>query len=227
MPSQPGPEIPPAKSRAGPIIIISAASIATGLGLGIAQLFDPAASANLPDILGTVPSWLTGGGVLGILGLLIWWQLGLRKIDVEQIGIDNQDRADIRDHYAAEVAALRQRIDAQAQNHATRVADLERRYQENVSEAEARWRKAVRDVEERHEKCERELSLQAEKVRKLEKDYAGLERQILTQASDRVLALGAPGRPQPSDDVLAAAKRVKKIVSRRGKRRRADKRPEE
>jgi hypothetical protein len=69
------------------------------------------------EILGTIPGWITSAGVLGILGLVIRWQLGLKKLAIEaqQVSVnakkvDNEDRADARDHIAEEMVALRNNV---------------------------------------------------------------------------------------------------------------------
>lgn len=70
-----------------------------------------------PDILGTIPQWITAGGVLTFLGLLIRWHLGLRKIAVQANEVEvhatqaaNADRADARDHIAEEMGELRKNV---------------------------------------------------------------------------------------------------------------------
>lgn len=67
-----------------------------------------------PDLIGTIPQWLTFGGVATILGIVLRYRLGLRKLAVEadQVKVnarqvDNADAADVRDHFAEEIQNLR------------------------------------------------------------------------------------------------------------------------
>lgn len=210
----------PKPNRAAPVVAISAASLITAAVLGGLQVINPETTNAVPDVLGTVPGWITSGGIMGILGLLIWWQMGNRKIGVDQQVQFNVDKADIRDHYAEEVSALRARIDTQAANHATRVTDLETRYQRNIGEVEERFARALRDAEERHADCMRDKDGQHDEINNLKDQVAGLRRQIGLQATDRVLELG--NRDAPSEDVLASAYRVKDIHEGRSKAGGAD-----
>lgn len=214
-------------ARPAPLAIASFVSVATALGLGAFQLIDPAQAKNIPTAFGTVAGWISAGGIMGILSLLVWWQLGNRKIKVEEVGVNvaaiaasdkihAAEREDIRDHYAAEVTSLRTRIDEQAERHATRVADLEARYLANVAEVEKRYAGALSAAEERHRECEKQRDDLGIEVRKLRDDIAGLERKLLTQSSDRVLAIGMPGQPEPSPAVKDAARRVRRIARERG-----------
>jgi hypothetical protein len=206
---------PPVGARPTPLAVASIASFVTAAGLGGIQLFAPDIAEQVPDALGTVSSWISAGGIVGILSLMIWWQLGNRKIRVDQERVDverdqqhNVDKADIRDHYALEVGALRDRIDAQAARHATTVAQLEARYQSNVSAVEDRYEKALASAEKRHEDCEAAREELAGKVRKLEDDIAGLNRQLLANSADRVIVMEERGVPTSSLG-SGAARRVK------------------
>lgn len=219
-------ETPPSKltshRASGPIAAVSIASIATALGLGALQLLDPVKAGSLPEALGTVPGWITSGGIMGILGLLIYWQLGNKKIGVDSTLAVNVDRADIRDHYAGEVASLRNRIDEQAQRHGTNVAaveerykglleDAERRYKRAVAEVEEHYRKALDAAEQRHEDCLADRDKLRDVVNELKDEVAGLRRQFATASSDQVISLGRTGMPAPSTAVLESAYRVKDI----------------
>jgi flagellar motility protein MotE (MotC chaperone) len=67
-----------------------------------------------PDITGTIPQWITAGGMVSFLGILAKWHLGQKKIAVDALQVrveakrvENADAADVRDHLADEVKELR------------------------------------------------------------------------------------------------------------------------
>jgi hypothetical protein len=72
---------------------------------------------TVPDILGTIPQWITAGGVMGFFGMLIRWHLGQRKLSIEARKVEvtaaeiaNRDKADERDHFSEEMSALRENV---------------------------------------------------------------------------------------------------------------------
>lgn len=225
--SDKSPDGKPRTSRAAPLAIISIGSIATALGLGALNLLDPVHAANLPDTLGTVPAWITSGGVMGLFGLGIYWHLGSRKVSIEGRATDNIDKADIRDHYANEVASLRAQVIAQGERHAATIAEaegrhkaaiaeIEGRYKKLLSEAEEHYRNALQAAEDRHEDCMRDREALRAEVQTLKDEIEGFRRQWLAQSADRIIALGEPGGPSPSEDVLGSAHRVRGIVASPG-----------
>jgi hypothetical protein len=47
-----------------------------------------------PELLGTIPGWITSAGVIAILGIVVRWQLGLRKLSIAAQQVDvNADRS--------------------------------------------------------------------------------------------------------------------------------------
>jgi hypothetical protein len=56
-----------------------------------------------PELLGTIPQWITAGGIVTVI--VAYWRRG-----VALKGLQNTDAANIRDHYAREVAALRDEL---------------------------------------------------------------------------------------------------------------------
>jgi hypothetical protein len=69
------------------------------------------------ELLGTIPGWITSAGVIAILGIVVRWQLGLRKlsiaaqqVDVNAAEVRNKDTADARGHIAEEMKALRANV---------------------------------------------------------------------------------------------------------------------
>ena len=87
---------------------------------------------------GTIPQWITAGALISLLGVVLKYRLGLRKI----IQVDS---ADIRDHYALEVERL-----------VKRVADAEAR-QHECEEREGRLRNRVRELEDMVDGLKRQL----------------------------------------------------------------------
>ena len=56
-----------------------------------------------PELLGTIPQWITAGSLVSII--IAYWRRG-----VALKGLQNTDAANIRDHYAREVASLRDEL---------------------------------------------------------------------------------------------------------------------
>jgi hypothetical protein len=40
------------------------------------------------ELLGTIPGWITSAGVIAILGIVVRWQLGLRKLSIAAQQVD-------------------------------------------------------------------------------------------------------------------------------------------
>jgi len=137
----------------------------------------------------SVRPWISPVALTAILGLVIKWQYGIRKlriearsVEIQAVEIADRDEADIRDHYADEVRQLRERLDAQAGRH----------------------RDDLNAVEQRHEECRRERDDLRDDSRKLKDIVAGLIR-IITQASaSKAILLDSAA----SDYVRDAAKRI-------------------
>lgn len=223
------PPLPPGP-RATPLTVVSFISLATAGGIGGMQLVGE--GHRVPAILGTVSSWISAGGIMGILALLVWLQLGNRKIGVDERVAMNADKADVRDHYAEEVTTLRARFDEASERHSSVVTELEARHTNSVLEIEGKYRRLLheteehyqgllRETEEAHEICKRDRDALREEIGQLRDEIRGLRDQIRTQATDRVLRLGETIPPSPA--VTGAAKRVRKIVRRGERARGADK----
>lgn len=56
-----------------------------------------------PELIGTIPQWITAASLVSVL--IAYWRRG-----VALRGLSNTDAANIRDHYAKEVAALRDEL---------------------------------------------------------------------------------------------------------------------
>lgn len=144
---------------------------------------------HLPAFAGTLPGWITSGGVIGILALFLRYNLGIRKlrieagrVEVEANEVSDRDEADIRDHYADEVRQLRERLDRQSERH----------------------REILAASDLKHEDCQRDREQLREDSRSLKDIVRGLIR-IITQASaSKAILLDS----HASAEVLAAARRV-------------------
>lgn len=154
------------------------------------------------EFLGTIPGWITSAGVLGMLGLLLRYKLGWKRLTI-------QDETNIRDHYAKEVASLREKLSNQ----------------ENYFKSlEAHWRTLMENSDRRHEECEearRSLRNELEELHKERRDdreemsrmqaeIDGLKRKISDQSVDKLLILEERGRPsEVAPESYKAAQRRK------------------
>lgn len=62
------------------------------------------------ELLGTIPGWITSAGVITILGIVLRYRLGWKKLSIEEQATANADRADARDHISEEMVSLRENI---------------------------------------------------------------------------------------------------------------------
>jgi chromosome segregation ATPase len=131
------------------------------------------------NVLGVI---FGGGAFVGLLTFM-WRMRGLR----------NADMADIRDHYAEELTALRAKLNSQ---------------EDHFRSMEKHWREMLNASDKRHEECEtarQELRLE---LNTLHDEIRGLREQLLRYSADKVLFLGA------SEIVTDAAHRVKDITDK-------------
>jgi hypothetical protein len=150
-----------------------------------------------PDLLGTIPSWITSAGILTMLGLLLRWQIQNRQIGAG-------DTANIRDHYAKEVASLRASLHSQANQ-----------FRQDLDAMDKRYRDIIAASEERHEECQADRDKLRQEVGILRDEINGLVR-VITQASiDRVVMLGE----NVPEDIKAAAARAQQYISNEAKKR--------
>lgn len=140
------------------------------------------------EVLGTIPGWITSAGIVTILGVVLRYRLGWRK---QTLG----DDADIRDHYAQEVAALRGKLDGQGAHFLS---------------LEKHWRDILEGSDRRHQECEEARQAMRREINKMHEEIAGLRTQIRAASTDRVLRMEED--PPPAPHARAAAKRVKNII---------------
>lgn len=130
---------------------------------------------------GTLPQWITASGILGFLGLF------LRYLSTSN-RLSNENTADIRQHYAAEVAALRTRI----------------------VEVEAHYRSMLKESEERNEECRKEREEDRNIIRGLKDELEGIKRQISRYSADKLMILeDSCALVDNAPESRAAARRVK------------------
>jgi hypothetical protein len=118
-----------------------------------------------PDFLGTLPGWITAASTItGVVTIIVaWWRRG---ISLQRLS--NESEADIRDHYADEVGALR-----------TQLLTLERHYREMLEQSDRR-----------HAECE----VARQEIRT---ELEGLKSQIRLASTDRVLRMESDPPPAP------------------------------
>lgn len=150
-----------------------------------------------PDFMGTLPGWITAASTTtGVVTLIVaYWRRGvsLRRLT-------NEDEADLRDHYAEELSALRSKLNEQ---------------EDHFKGLEKHWREMVEASDRRHEECEvarRGLRLELDAMHE---ELSGLRAQIRAASTDRVLRMEEECPPAPH--ARAAAHRVKKINEEGGK----------
>lgn len=153
-----------------------------------------------PDFLGTLPGWITATSTTtGVAAIIIaYFRRG-----VSLRGLANQDHADIRDHYAKEVEAMRAKLDRQEAHF----RGLEKHLREMLETSDKR----ADESDRRHEECEKARSEMRREVDALHVEISGLHRQISEQSADKLLVLESRGTlSRVAPHSIAAAKRIRK-----------------
>lgn len=140
-------------------------------------------NAGALNVILNIAGLLLGGTALGVV---LRYKLGMRKLALA-------DEADIRDHYAQEVARYVEKLAAQEKHF----LDVEKHLRELI---------AISD--RRHEECEAARSEDRRQRIAMQDEIDGMKRQILRYSAEGVLVMSE----QPSEKVAAAAERVKKIT---------------
>lgn len=147
---------------------------------------------------GTIPQQVTAVSASGLfvsmLGILAKLMLGKGQLI-------NASEADIRDHYAEELAALRkERADDKAE-----FARVERHLRDMASESDRR-----------HSECESARAEDRRERSRMQDEIDGLKRQVPELSADKLMRLeGKPSEIAPH--AAASAERVKKITEERDK----------
>lgn len=141
------------------------------------------------EIVGTIPGWITAAtAVSGLIWAFLKFGLGWR-------GQTMADDADIRDHYAQEVAALRGKLDGQ---------------EAHFLSLESHWRTILEASDRRHQECEEARQAMRREINAMHEEIAGLKAQIRAASTDRVLRMEE--KPPKAPHARASAKRVKNII---------------
>jgi hypothetical protein len=140
------------------------------------------------EVLEIVQQWSSPALLATILGFLLKHNLGVRAAKNAALQSYHAGEADIRDHYADELAALR----------AERAADAER------------YRRSLEAADRRSELCERQREELRDKVAALRELVESLKATIVQHSRSTAVALGDILSP----DTKAAAERVEQIFAR-------------
>jgi septal ring factor EnvC (AmiA/AmiB activator) len=145
-------------------------------------IMDPAKVNTFLNLIGI----LLGGGALA--AVLSHWR-GLKAMDAADI-------ADVRRHWAEEVAALRRRDDER---------------DETIRGLEKHWREMINLADQRYTECQAERDELRSELAAVKRELEGVKAQIRASSTDRVLLMeencGKPSEEAPHS--LAAAKRLK------------------
>lgn len=154
--------------------------------------------ATLNLVLNALTTLLGVGGVAAYLR----YRVNYRRVH-------NEDEANIRDHYAAEVQALREANMRLERHFREMLDDVDKRY----AEARDTWEKRWRESADLHEDCIRERS-------ELRNEIDGLKNQLKLYSADQLLVLERQADQRPpsmrAPDAMKTPARVKKIVRDNG-----------
>jgi predicted RNase H-like nuclease (RuvC/YqgF family) len=152
-----------------------------------------------PDFIGTLPGWITAASTTtGVAAIII----AFFRRGVSLKGLQNAAEADIRDHYADEVKALREKLDRQEAHFRT----LEKHLREMIDASDKR----AEESDRRHGECEQARRELRGEIDEMHKELTGLHRQITEQSADKLLILEQRGKPsEVAPHSTAAAKRLK------------------
>ena len=135
---------------------------------------------EIPEVLGTVPGWITAGSTVTAAGIAL--KAWLARVKLSQ---ENEDG--IRDHYAKELAALRGQILLLQQSSDLRAAAADKRYDD-----------AIKAADLRHNQCQEEVERQRHKLTDMQEEIDALHRRISAQGHG-VVALFEPAHDIPQD----------------------------
>ncbi|MES2902695.1 MAG: hypothetical protein V4696_00775 [Pseudomonadota bacterium] len=129
--------------------------------------------------MGTIPGWITAGSTVTLL--IAFMRMGIlgRKVDVEALATKNLDAENIRDHYAKEVAALREALIRQST-----------KFREDLAAMETRYRELLDHSDHQHRECLEDRDKLRGEVGVLRNEIDGLVRVIAQASIDRVIMLG-------------------------------------
>lgn len=142
------------------------------------------------NIVLNVVTVLLGGTLLGVI---LRYRLGVRKLALGE-------ESSIRDHYAGEVASMRDELNQQ---------------ERNFREVETHLRSLLTASDGRHEECEKARAEMRREIETLYHEIAGMRRQMVRYSAEGVLMLS---EQEVSPVVRESAERViAKIDKQEGK----------
>lgn len=144
----------------------------------------------LPEFItnSTLPQWISAVASTGILVSVLRFVIQWRGQSITADGV-------LRDHYAAELARLTEKLDEKA----TGMQALEKHLREMVDLADERW-----------QACQDERDHDRQRIAEMQLEIDGLKRQLPIMSADRLLILEDRGRPsEVAPSSLAAAKKMK------------------
>jgi chromosome segregation ATPase len=140
-----------------------------------------------------ITGWISSAGIVTLVGLFFRRDVALRKISSSEAG-------DLRDHYAEELKALREKLNSQEQH---------------FTSMEKHWREMLEASDHRHEECEKARQAMRRELSDMHDEIAGLKRQISITSANKLIELEGNGAPRPSEvapHATASAARVKDIA---------------
>lgn len=157
-------------------------------------------NAGQLNVILNIVGLLLGGTALGVV---LRYRLGMRKLALA-------DEANIRDHYAKEVARYVDKMGAQERRFDDKASVQEKHF----LDVEKHLREMIATSDKRHEECEFARAEDRRDRSRMQDEIDGLKRQIVRYSAEGVLVLG---EHPPSPMVASAAKRVRKIAEERDK----------
>jgi hypothetical protein len=159
------------------------------------------------ELIGTIPQWITAGGLITIIGYVLLHRRGMRKLAIEaqQVNINadaiaGQERKDIRDHYAQEVnryamqvVGLREELEACETKCERRIDALEAEHERRIAKLERRNKELLREVwGEKTQRVAEQISLinvilrtvDAPELKTLMKTLESIQRQQIAPPED-------------------------------------------
>lgn len=81
--------------------------------------------ADVPALVGTVPGWISAGGIVGLLTLLVRFVLGNKKLD-------NDAAEQIRVHYDAQIKLLWDQLNQTREDSDRRIIAIREEYERQI-----------------------------------------------------------------------------------------------
>lgn len=163
-----------------------------------------------PEILGTIPGWITSGGILTLIGILLRNQVQNRRLGIDKLAAEAVADVSVGGLLATEVKELRDRLDKQSTKFEAALDAVKKQHADAMDEQDRRHRDAMDASERRHEECLKDREGLRGEVSILRDEINGMVR-VITQASiDRVVMLG----DVVPNDIKDAAARAQQLITK-------------